>query len=121
MSDPIGMIGSRNKVALAKKRFLAENIFTQEELDEHQVQLTYQELVTMIKQLTVEYMDHTFSGNIEAQGFIVAMLTKIEGEAPASTRNIYAIDGRTRVPMTKTELNELISLIDIAQELITGD
>ena len=71
-------------------------------------------------ELEVVYDGHTYSGSTSAQSFIVSMLTKIEGEAPSATRNIYAIDGRTREQMTKTELNDLISLIDIAQELITG-
>ena len=94
--------------------------YAQAELDNYQVEFTYQELVEQINNLEVIYDGHTFSGNTEAQSFIVSMLTKIEGESPQSTRNIYAIDGRTKVPMTKTSLMELITIIDIAQEAITN-
>lgn len=94
--------------------------FTQSEIDLHQEEFTYQGLVSQLRKLTVEYEGNTFSGNIEAQSFIVAMIIKIEGETPSATRNIYAINGRTKVPMTKTQLNELISIIDIAQESISN-
>ena len=84
------------------------------------VELTYQELLTQLSSLTVSFNGNTFSGSNDAQSFIVNMLTKIEGESPQATRNIYAIDGRTRVPMTKTGLLDLLSAIDVAQEAITN-
>ena len=99
---------------------IPEPAYTQEELDNYQEEFTFQELVAQINKITVDYDGHTFSGSSEAQSFIVAMLTKIEGESPQATRNIYTIDGKTRAPMTKTNLLELISIIDLAQEAITN-
>ncbi len=82
-------------------------------------ELSYKELQEQLKSLTVEFMDHTFSGSQEQQNFVVAMLTKIEGENPNSTRNIYAIDGRTKVPMKKGDMLDFMTEVDIAQEAIT--
>lgn len=94
--------------------------FTQEELDESNIEFGYRDLVNQINSIIVEYNGNFFSGSIEAQSFIVSMLTKIEGENPNATRNIYTTNGRLKVALTKTGLNELISVIDTAQELITG-
>ncbi len=96
-----------------------EDAYTQEELDAHVEDMTWQELLNSLDDLTIEFMDHTFSGSQEQQSFVVAMLTKIEGENPNSTRNIYAIDGRTRVPMSKSDMLDFMTEVDIAQEAIT--
>ena len=82
-------------------------------------ELSYQELQNALETLTIEFMDHTFSGSQEQQNFVNTMLTKIEGENPNSTRNIYAIDGRTKVPMTKSDMLDFMTEVDIAQEAIT--
>ncbi len=89
-----------------------------ETINANATELSYQELMKQLEGLTVDYMDHTFSGNTEAQAYLVAMLTKIEGENPQATRKVYSIDGRTTVPMTKSDMLDLISLIDIAQEAL---
>ncbi len=81
-------------------------------------ELSYKELMKQLDDLTVDHMEHTFSGNTEAQAYLVAMLTKIEGENPQATRKVYSIDGRTTVPMTKSDMLDLISLIDVAQEAL---
>ena len=83
-------------------------------------QISYIALKTQLESLTVTYELNEFSGNNEAQAFIVSHLAKIEGEIPQSTRNVYTVDGATRVPLTKTGLNELLSVIDVAQEAITN-
>ena len=118
-------IGSGDRYELAVNEWINDgNIptpaHTQEQLDIYSLEFTYRELVAQLNTLTVEYEGNIFSGNTEAQSFIIAMIIKIEGEALSATRNIYAINGRLKVPMTKTQLNELISLIDIAQEAITN-
>ena len=95
----------------------AEEILQEEE--DAQIQLTYQELVTALNDMTVDFMDHTFSGSQEQQAYVVSMLTKIEGDNPNSTRNVYAIDGRTKVPMTKSDMYDFMDVVDIAQEAIT--
>ncbi len=82
-------------------------------------EISFQELQDALETLTIDFMDHTFSGSQEQQNFVVAMLTKIEGENPNSTRNIYAIDGRTRVPMSKSDMLDFMTEVDIAQEAIT--
>ncbi len=91
------------------------------EAESKQVEITYQELVTQLDNLTIAFMEHTFSGSQDQQNFIVAMLAKIEGENPTATRNIYAIDGRTKVQMTKTNMLDFMTAVDIAQELITNE
>ncbi len=83
-------------------------------------ELSYKELQEQLKSLTIEFMNHTFSGSQEQQNFVNTMLTKIEGENPNSTRNIYAIDGRTRVPMSKSDMLDFMTEVDIAQEAITN-
>ncbi len=97
-----------------------EDAYTQQEIDDANVEITYQELKTQLQNLTIDFMGHTFSGSQEQQNFVVAMLTKIEGEIPQATRNIYAIDGRTKVPMTKTNMLDFMTAVDIAQEAITN-
>ncbi len=96
---------------------------SQEEIDmilsNHETEVTYQELLNQLNDLTIEFMGYTFSGSQEQQAFVVSMLTKIEGENPNSTRNIYAIDGRTKVPMTKSDMYDFMDVVDIAQEAIT--
>ncbi len=96
-----------------------EDAYTQQQLDEYDVEFTYSELMAELENLTIEFMDHTFSGNTEMQAYVVSMLTKIEGSSPQATRNIYAIDGRTRVPMTKSNMLDFMTDVDIAQEAIT--
>ncbi len=97
-----------------------EDAYTQQEIDDAAVEMTYQELKTQLQSLTIDFMGHTFSGSQEQQNFVVVMLTKIEGENPNATRNIYAINGRTRVPMTKTNMLDFMTEVDIAQEAITN-
>ncbi len=90
-----------------------------QEEEDRQTELTYQELVLQLDEMTVEFMGHTFSGSQEQQAYVVSMLTKIEGDNPQATRNVYAIDGRTKVPMTKSDMLDFMDIIDIAQEAIT--
>ncbi len=90
-----------------------------QEEEDKQIELTYQELVSQLDEMTVDFMGHTFSGSQEQQAYIVSMLTKIEGDNPQATRNVYAIDGRTKVPMTKTNMLDFMDVVDIAQEAIT--
>ncbi len=98
-----------------------EDAYTQQELDDYDVEFTYSELVQSLESLTIDFMGHTFSGSTESQAYMVSMLTKIEGSNPNATRNIYAIDGRTRVPMTKTNMLDFMIAVDIAQEAITNE
>ncbi len=100
------------------QRKTAEEVLQEEE--DAQIELTYQELVTVLDDMTVEFLGHTFSGNQEQQAYVVSMLTKIEGDNPQSTRNIYAIDGRTKVPMTKSDMYDFMDVVDVAQEAITN-
>ncbi len=90
-----------------------------QEEEDAQNELTYQELVLQLNEMTIDFMDHTFSGSQEQQAYVVSMLTKIEGSNPNATRNVYAIDGRTKVPMTKSDMLDFMSEVDIAQEAIT--
>ncbi len=91
-----------------------------QEAQDTQTELTYQELISQLQDLTIDFMDHTFSGSQDQQAYVVSMLTKIEGENPHATRNVYAIDGRTKVPMTKSNMLNFMSAVDIAQEAITN-
>ncbi len=96
-----------------------ESAYTQQEIDDNTVEMTYQEMVQQLNQMTVEFLGHTFSGSQEQQAYVVSMLTKIEGDSPQATRNVYAIDGRTKVPMTKTNMFDFMDVVDVAQEAIT--
>ncbi len=97
-----------------------EPAYTQQEIDDNTVEMTYQEVVQQLNQMTVDFLGHTFSGSQEQQAYVVSMLTKIEGDNPQATRNVYAIDGRTKVPMTKSDMYDFMDVVDVAQEAITN-
>jgi len=90
----------------------------QEELN-FQTELSFNELQIRLKELKIQFMNHTFSGSQEQQSFVVAMLAKLGDNHPHDTRNVYAVDGRTRVPMTRQNLVDFMSAVDVAQEAIT--
>ncbi len=113
-----------NKEYRAIQEWIAEGntpepAYTQQEIDDNTVEMTYQEMVQQLNQMTVDFLGHTFSGSQEQQAYVVSMLTKIEGDNPQATRNVYAIDGRTKVPMTKSDMYDFMDVVDVAQEAIT--
>ncbi len=100
------------------QRKTAEEVLQEEQ--DVQIELSFNELQTKLKELEIQFMNHTFSGSQEQQNYIVSMLTKIEGSNPNATRNVYAVDGRTKVPMTKSNMLNFMDAVDVAQETITN-